>query len=112
MTLSAMAVPTVAMRDASHRRTRPPCNGRSALPERFTRSLSHTRFDNLGTHMPRKAAPSPSLATVGGVRISHPDRLIYPDEAISKVQLARYYESIAKWIVTHVNGRPLTLVHW
>ena len=81
------------------------------MPERFTRSLSHTRFDNLGTHMPRKAAPSPSLATVGGVRISHPDRLIYPDEAISKVQLARYYESIAKWIVPHVTGRPLTLVH-
>src|SRR5258705_12039191 len=43
MTLSAIAVPSVDMRDASHGGTRPPCSGRSAMPERFTRSLSHGR---------------------------------------------------------------------
>ena len=48
---------------------------------------------------------------MAGVRISHPDRLIYPDLGISKIQLARYYEDIADWIVPHVAGRPLTLVH-
>jgi len=52
-----------------------------------------------------------SSATVVGVRISHPDRVIYPDLGISKIQLARYYERIADWIVPHVAGRPLTLVH-
>jgi bifunctional non-homologous end joining protein LigD len=52
-----------------------------------------------------------STSTVVGVRISHPDRLIYPDLGISKIQLARYYEDIADWIVPHVAGRPLTLVH-
>src|SRR4051812_29748107 len=41
MTLSAMAVPSVVMRDASHGGTRPPWSGRSAMPERFTRSFSH-----------------------------------------------------------------------
>ena len=56
-------------------------------------------------------AASASPSTVAGVRISHPDRLIYPDLAISKMQLARYYERIADWIVPHVAGRPLTLVH-
>lgn len=49
--------------------------------------------------------------TVVGVRISHPDRVIYPDLGISKIQLARYFESIADWIVPHTAGRPLTLVH-
>ena len=52
-----------------------------------------------------------STAAVVGVRISHPDRLIYPDLGISKIQLARYYEEIADWIVPHLVGRPLTLVH-
>jgi bifunctional non-homologous end joining protein LigD len=52
-----------------------------------------------------------SSDTVGGVRISHPDRLIYPDLGISKIELARYLEEIADWIVPHVKGRPLTLVH-
>jgi bifunctional non-homologous end joining protein LigD len=48
---------------------------------------------------------------VAGIAISHPDRLIYPEQGISKIQLARYYESVADWIVPHVKGRPLTLVH-
>jgi bifunctional non-homologous end joining protein LigD len=37
--------------------------------------------------------------------------VIYPEQGISKRQLAQYYESIAAWIVPHVKGRPLTLVH-
>jgi bifunctional non-homologous end joining protein LigD len=69
-----------------------------------------------GSATSRKIAPKPPTAEVGtstvaGVRISHPDRLIYPDLGISKIQLARYYEDIAPWIVPHVAGRPLTLVH-
>ena len=50
-------------------------------------------------------------SSVAGIRISHPDRLIYPDLGISKIQLARYYDGIADWVVPHVSGRPLTLVH-
>ena len=49
--------------------------------------------------------------SVNGVRVSHPDRLIYPDLDISKIDLARYYASIAKWVLPHVTGRPLTLLH-
>ena len=48
---------------------------------------------------------------VAGIRLSHPDRLIYPDLGLSKVQLARYYDDIAPWIMPHVRARPLTLVH-
>jgi bifunctional non-homologous end joining protein LigD len=53
----------------------------------------------------------PAVSTVAGIRISHPERLIYADLGISKIQLARYYEEIAEWILPHVVGRPLTLVH-
>jgi bifunctional non-homologous end joining protein LigD len=56
-------------------------------------------------------APRTSSASVAGVPISHPDRLIYPDERISKIDLARYFERIGDWIVPHVAGRPLTLLH-
>ena len=48
---------------------------------------------------------------VAGVRISHPDRLIYPELRYTKLRLAEYFEEIAPWIVPHVQGRPLTLVH-
>ena len=59
----------------------------------------------------RTPAAGESSPTVVGVRISHPDRLIYPDLGISKIQLAQYYERIAEWIVPHLAARPLTLVH-
>jgi bifunctional non-homologous end joining protein LigD len=49
--------------------------------------------------------------TVAGVGISHPDRLIYPDLGITKIELARYYEAVGPWMLPHVAGRPLTLVH-
>ena len=59
----------------------------------------------------RATGPDDSSATVAGVRISHPDRLIYPDPEISKIEFARYFARVADWIVPHVAGRPLTLVH-
>jgi bifunctional non-homologous end joining protein LigD len=58
--------------------------------------------------MATAARAGPSVA---GIRISHPDRLIYPDLGISKIALARYYDRIGRWILPHVAGRPLTLVH-
>ena len=47
---------------------------------------------------------------VAGVGISHPDRVVYPAPRLTKLDVARYYESIRDWIVPHVRGRPLTLV--
>jgi bifunctional non-homologous end joining protein LigD len=48
--------------------------------------------------------------TPAGVRISHPERVIYPDPPTTKLQVAQYYDRISKWIVPHLAGRPLTLV--
>jgi bifunctional non-homologous end joining protein LigD len=47
---------------------------------------------------------------VAGVRLTHPDRVLYPPQGITKHDLALFYEKIAKWILPHVEGRPLTLV--
>jgi len=59
----------------------------------------------------RTVTAAADAATVAGVRISHPDRPIYPDLGITKVDFARYFEAIAAWIVPHLRDRPLTLVH-
>lgn len=48
---------------------------------------------------------------VRGIGISHPGRVVFPDAGLTKLDIARYYDSIAAWIVPHVAGRPLTLVH-
>ncbi|MCA1562204.1 MAG: non-homologous end-joining DNA ligase [Acidobacteria bacterium] len=56
-------------------------------------------------------SPPSSDVTVAGLRLSHHDRLIYPELGLTKLDLARYYEAIGEWILPHVQGRPLTLVH-
>lgn len=45
-----------------------------------------------------------------GVRLTHPDRVLYAEQGITKRDLAAYYERIADWILPHLADRPLTLV--
>lgn len=58
----------------------------------------------------RPASAKTPDAEVAGVRLTHPDRLLFTVPAISKQQLAEYYESVAERILPHVIGRPLTLI--
>jgi bifunctional non-homologous end joining protein LigD len=46
-----------------------------------------------------------------GVRITNPDRVVYPDLGLTKLDVARYYEAVADAMLPHLRGRPLTLVH-
>lgn len=48
--------------------------------------------------------------TVLGVKISSPDRVIWPKLGIRKVELARYIETVGDWLLPHVKDRPLSLV--
>ena len=41
--------------------------------------------------------------------ITHPDKVLFPDEGITKGELASYYESIAPLILPHIRARPLTM---
>jgi bifunctional non-homologous end joining protein LigD len=48
---------------------------------------------------------------VRGVSISHPDRVLFPADGLTKLDLARYYDAVAPAMVPHLAGRPLTLFH-
>ena len=48
--------------------------------------------------------------SVAGVHISNPSKLLYPEAGLAKIDLARYYEAVADWMLPHLRGRPLTLV--
>jgi bifunctional non-homologous end joining protein LigD len=56
------------------------------------------------------AASGEEVAEVLGVRLTHPDRVYYPDLGFTKLDLALYYVSIADKMLPLVEGRPLTLV--
>ena len=48
--------------------------------------------------------------TLAGVRLTNPDRMLYPDQGLTKWGLASYYVDLADRILPHVARRPLTLV--
>jgi bifunctional non-homologous end joining protein LigD len=41
--------------------------------------------------------------------ITHPDKVLFPDDGITKGELAAYYEAIASVMVPHMSGRPVTM---
>jgi bifunctional non-homologous end joining protein LigD len=47
---------------------------------------------------------------VEGVRLSNPDKILYPEQGITKGQLADYYVAVAERILPHVAYRPVTMV--
>lgn len=47
---------------------------------------------------------------VAGVRLSHPEKVLYPEQGLTKSDLALYYERVAEWMLPHVVNRPLAIV--
>ena len=62
--------------------------------------------DAAPAHRPRKVAP----AFVAGVRLTHPERELFAESTVTKLEVAQYYEAVAERMLPHVTGRPLTLM--
>src|SRR5436309_15691569 len=41
--------------------------------------------------------------------ITHPEKILFPDDGITKGELASYYESIAPIMLPHISRRPITM---
>jgi DNA primase len=41
--------------------------------------------------------------------ITHPDKVLFPDDGITKGELAAYYEIIAPTMLPHIRGRTITM---
>jgi bifunctional non-homologous end joining protein LigD len=72
--------------------TRPPRRSRSEGGPRRSRGEGGARID------------------VRRVGISNPDRVMYDSPRLTKLDVARYYDTVADAMMPHVEGRPLTLV--
>src|SRR4051812_31368230 len=63
--------------------------------------------------MPSKAVSSSRAAPpaeIHGVRFTHPDRVVYPEQGITKRDVGEYYVKVAEAMLPHIAGRPLSIV--
>jgi bifunctional non-homologous end joining protein LigD len=51
-----------------------------------------------------------AAADLAGVRLTHPERILWEEAGITKQGLAEFYSDIAEWILPHVVRRPLSLL--
>ncbi|BCG05363.1 ATP-dependent DNA ligase (plasmid) [Paraburkholderia sp. PGU19] len=47
---------------------------------------------------------------VSRIKVTHPERIVDPSSGVTKLDLARYYESVATWMLPHLKDRPVAMV--
>src|SRR4029079_395591 len=52
----------------------------------------------------------PGTIEIEGVRVTHPNRVLFPGQGITKRNIIDYYLAVADQVLPHVAGRPLSLV--
>lgn len=80
--------------------------GVSASMKTTTRIKSHSKARSAS---PRRSA-SKSNSSIDDARLTHPERVLYPEPGITKRDLANYYIAIQDWVLPHVTDRPLSIV--
>jgi bifunctional non-homologous end joining protein LigD len=75
-----------------------------------------TREDRIAMDDPAQTAPAKAgkaaamPGVVAGVKLTHPDRVLWAEQGLTKEGLAGFYADIADWLLPHVVNRPLALV--
>jgi bifunctional non-homologous end joining protein LigD len=100
-------------RPASEARGETPPTGAARLKESPVRVVSARASSGAGDKKGgRASSDTKNKKPAGGVvlRLTHPDRVYWPDVGVTKADLAAYYVSVWDWIRPHLLGRALSLV--
>jgi bifunctional non-homologous end joining protein LigD len=63
------------------------------------------------TSAPRSSGKGTAAGTrVAGVKLTHPERMLYAEAGLTKLDLACFYERVAERMLPYLADRPLTLV--
>jgi bifunctional non-homologous end joining protein LigD len=87
-------------------------------------SIRHGSFEGLRVDKPATSIRRENAASVGlpaprasserkpasSIKVSNADRVIDASTGLKKIDLVRYYEGVAEWILPHLKGRPTSLV--
>ncbi|WMY11256.1 DNA ligase D [Paraburkholderia phenoliruptrix] len=73
-------------------------------------SFKGLRVDKPAHRVVRETGEPLKPAPVSQVKVTHPERVVDPASGVSKLELVRYYESVAEWMLPHLVDRPIAMV--
>jgi bifunctional non-homologous end joining protein LigD len=65
---------------------------------------------DIGLEEPQQRSKTRPDAAAAGVKLTHPERILWEEPGITKQGLADFYTDIADWILPHVTNRVLSLL--
>ncbi len=54
--------------------------------------------------------PKTEPAQLGGMRLTHPERVLFPHDGITKLELAQYFAAVGEVAMPHYHERPLSIL--
>jgi bifunctional non-homologous end joining protein LigD len=102
-------MPTRKATQAKVTRSSPKASRKTAAPKSATKASTRVRLRKGSPHIVVSHATG-DTEEIAGVRITHPDRVLYPDAGITKRDVIAHYLSIAGLMLPHIADRPLSLV--
>lgn len=73
-------------------------------------SFKALRSETPARDVRREAVQVEPGSTRAAVKVTHPERVIDATTGITKLDLVRYYESVADWLLPHLMARPVALL--
>lgn len=104
----ALAAPAIVSKKVDGRYPLAKPGSRSASPWRIVPCPSTTVPPQRSAVSRPPANPRDTL--VAGVKLTHADRMLYPEVGITKLALAHFYRGVAERMLPYLAGRPLTLL--
>ncbi|MGH6877455.1 MAG: DNA ligase D, partial [Rhizomicrobium sp.] len=102
------------VRQAAYKGLRADKHAREVLAENPVKAAAAELAQPVPDARPRDRGRSQGEDRVSNVLISHPDKALWPADGtgppISKLELARYFESVGEWLLEHIKGRPCSIV--
>ena len=83
---------------------------RASATRRKSATRPQGRVTKSGATKRAGATSEAAEADFAGVRVTHPDRVLFPGQGVTKRELIEYYLAVADRMLPHVAGRPLALV--
>lgn len=77
----------------------------SYLGLREDKSPGEVRLEGL-----RRTRRDPGKIVVAGIVVTHPERLVYPEDQITKLEVAEYYERVGELMLPYLAHRPLAVL--